>query len=266
MGSLPLWATSFSCGMWDLVPRTGIKPRPPALRVWSLGHWTIRKFHKYNFNTLLLPWTRSAEHQSCLTPTLCIPQLNTGEKSHNRTDGFYFKSYDDKTQTLSTVQQAYCISWSNLHPTWEHYCTLLSSNFPRTVPLDPQPLSFPHVLPIDEKCKGPLNDMGLNCKGPLVSDFFSLDTDYSTARSTVRWICGYQTASSNLITLHSCLSGSYDTLNEIQTPHCVQQGTAWSDACLTPQCHLLPLFPHLLQLHWPSRNVLNVCLDCFFPS
>ena len=191
MGSLPLWATSFSCGMWDLVPRTGIKPRPPALRVWSLGHWTIRKFHKYNFNTLLLPWTRSAEHQSCLTPTLCIPQLNTGEKSHNRTDGFYFKSYDDKTQTLSTVQQAYCISWSNLHPTWEHYCTLLSSNFPRTVPLDPQPLSFPHVLPIDEKCKGPLNDMGLNCKGPLVSDFFftRYRLQYCTIHSSLNlWI------------------------------------------------------------------------------
>ena len=32
-----------SCGIWDLVPRPGIEPRPPALRTWSLNHWTIRK-------------------------------------------------------------------------------------------------------------------------------------------------------------------------------------------------------------------------------
>ena len=30
-----------SCGMWDLLPWPGIKPRPPALEVQSLGHWTI---------------------------------------------------------------------------------------------------------------------------------------------------------------------------------------------------------------------------------
>ena len=27
----------------DLVPRAGIKPRPPALGVWSLSHWTTGK-------------------------------------------------------------------------------------------------------------------------------------------------------------------------------------------------------------------------------
>ena len=32
-----------SCGMWDLVPRPGIKPRPPALVVQSLSHWTTRE-------------------------------------------------------------------------------------------------------------------------------------------------------------------------------------------------------------------------------
>ena len=32
-----------SCGMWDLVPRPGIKPRPPALGTWNLSHWTTRQ-------------------------------------------------------------------------------------------------------------------------------------------------------------------------------------------------------------------------------
>ena len=29
-----------SCGIWNLVPWPGIKPRPPALGVLSLNHWT----------------------------------------------------------------------------------------------------------------------------------------------------------------------------------------------------------------------------------
>ena len=38
-----LSALGLSCGMWDLVPRPGIKPRPPALVVQSLSHWTTRE-------------------------------------------------------------------------------------------------------------------------------------------------------------------------------------------------------------------------------
>ena len=34
---------TLSCGMWDLVPHPGIKPRPPAMGVWSLTHWTNRE-------------------------------------------------------------------------------------------------------------------------------------------------------------------------------------------------------------------------------
>ena len=30
----------FSCGIWDLVPWPGIKPRPPVFGVGSLSHWT----------------------------------------------------------------------------------------------------------------------------------------------------------------------------------------------------------------------------------
>ena len=33
----------FSCNMWDLVPQPGIKPRPLALGVCRLRHWTTRE-------------------------------------------------------------------------------------------------------------------------------------------------------------------------------------------------------------------------------
>ena len=40
----------FSCGMqtlrgsmWDLVPQSGIEPKPLELRAQSLSHWTTRK-------------------------------------------------------------------------------------------------------------------------------------------------------------------------------------------------------------------------------
>ena len=40
---------TLSCGMWDLVPRPGIKPRPPALGAWSLRHWTTREVPFFSF-------------------------------------------------------------------------------------------------------------------------------------------------------------------------------------------------------------------------
>ena len=33
----------FSCGMWNLVPWLGIRPRAPALGTWIPIHWTTRK-------------------------------------------------------------------------------------------------------------------------------------------------------------------------------------------------------------------------------
>ena len=32
-----------SCGMWDIVPRPGIEPRPSALGAWSLSLWAVRE-------------------------------------------------------------------------------------------------------------------------------------------------------------------------------------------------------------------------------
>ena len=37
-----LAAPGVSCGIWDPVPWPGMEPRPPALGVWSLNHWTTR--------------------------------------------------------------------------------------------------------------------------------------------------------------------------------------------------------------------------------
>ena len=39
----------FSCGMWDLVPWPGIKPRPPALEAGSLSHWTATEVPRVTF-------------------------------------------------------------------------------------------------------------------------------------------------------------------------------------------------------------------------
>ena len=33
----------FCCVMWELVPQPGIEPKPPALGVQSLSHWTTRE-------------------------------------------------------------------------------------------------------------------------------------------------------------------------------------------------------------------------------
>ena len=38
-----LFTPGLSWVMWDLVPRPGIKPQPPALGIWSLSHWTTRE-------------------------------------------------------------------------------------------------------------------------------------------------------------------------------------------------------------------------------
>ena len=39
------------CSMWDLVPQPGIEPRPPALGVQSLSHWTTTEVSEFYFQT-----------------------------------------------------------------------------------------------------------------------------------------------------------------------------------------------------------------------
>ena len=38
-----LCALVLTCGMWHLISCPEMKPRPPALEVWSLSHWTTRE-------------------------------------------------------------------------------------------------------------------------------------------------------------------------------------------------------------------------------
>ena len=42
-GILSCGTSTLSRGEWDLVPLPGIEPRPPALGVQSLSHWTTRE-------------------------------------------------------------------------------------------------------------------------------------------------------------------------------------------------------------------------------
>ena len=52
-----------AASMWNLVPRPGIKPRPPALGVWSLTHWTTREVPRSGFNSIGLLWRIQAGRQ-----------------------------------------------------------------------------------------------------------------------------------------------------------------------------------------------------------
>ena len=40
---------TLSCDMWDLVSWPGIEPRPHAMTLWSLSHWTTRRAPYYWF-------------------------------------------------------------------------------------------------------------------------------------------------------------------------------------------------------------------------
>ena len=48
MGTLSFGLQILSWGMWDLAPQLGIKPRPPALGVQNLSHWTTRQVPTLN--------------------------------------------------------------------------------------------------------------------------------------------------------------------------------------------------------------------------
>ena len=50
------WQHAVSCGMWDLVPWSGIEPIPPAWGVQSLNHWTTRDTLKVLISGKLNTW------------------------------------------------------------------------------------------------------------------------------------------------------------------------------------------------------------------
>ena len=72
MGSLVAACKPLSCNMWGLVLWPGIKPRPPALGVWSLSHWPPgRKAFKwmafFSFNSQQA-WLFGPSHASSIYP------------------------------------------------------------------------------------------------------------------------------------------------------------------------------------------------------
>ena len=73
-----LTAPGLSCGMWDLVPRPGIKPGPPALEEQSLSHRTPREVPHLIIN----PRYRIIS-KAC--PLVRSPVISTGEKVGHRT-------------------------------------------------------------------------------------------------------------------------------------------------------------------------------------
>ena len=62
---------SFRCGMWDLVPRPGIEPGPPAFRAWSLSHWPTREVPGSGSQSHSLRGQGTSCHLYTLSP--CLP-------------------------------------------------------------------------------------------------------------------------------------------------------------------------------------------------
>ena len=61
---------TLSCGMWDVNPWPGIKPRPSALGAWSLSHWTIQGSPKVD--VILLTSLDPCE----AAPAFALPRLH----------------------------------------------------------------------------------------------------------------------------------------------------------------------------------------------
>ena len=51
-----LFVLGLSCGIWELVPWPGIKPRPPALGAQSLSHWTTREVSHFSIVLFFSFW------------------------------------------------------------------------------------------------------------------------------------------------------------------------------------------------------------------
>ena len=69
------------CGIWDLVPRPGIKPGPPAMGAPSLSHWTTGEVPDLYINEIIL--CISSFVTCFFDPTLCSRGLTTLTQSHH---------------------------------------------------------------------------------------------------------------------------------------------------------------------------------------
>ena len=60
-----------SGGLWELVPRAGIEPGPPALGAQSLSSWTTREVPSF----LILKGSKSAEKKGKKNPQKKTPDI-----------------------------------------------------------------------------------------------------------------------------------------------------------------------------------------------
>ena len=72
----------FNCSMWNLVPRPGIKLRPPALGAWSLSHWTARKVFFVQFWVDTLSGVQPMEKGNATSPGL-VSRHQGGKGTHH---------------------------------------------------------------------------------------------------------------------------------------------------------------------------------------
>ena len=76
-----LAALCLSCSMWDLVPRSRIEPRPPALVAWSLNHWTTREVQCCYF-WCVAKGPRKVAHLAMLPFSVCKSNKLSESKSN----------------------------------------------------------------------------------------------------------------------------------------------------------------------------------------
>ena len=126
---------TLSCGLWHLVPRPGIEPRPPALGAWSLTHWTPRE-------------TLDPCDLSSYDPPSLASLSHTGGSPSTPWTQFHLRAF---ARTKSTARSAGAPA-KCLPPSLLSFESLLSSNLSTllcpTAILSLQPLSLPLMTDI----------------------------------------------------------------------------------------------------------------------
>ena len=87
MGSFSFSRETVSCCLWDLLPRPRVEPRPAALGVQSLSHWTTRGYPLQNSgleNSMDSPW--------------CCEESDTTERL-----SFHFKDSLDLEENIAKI-------------------------------------------------------------------------------------------------------------------------------------------------------------------
>ena len=89
--------------MWDLVPRPGIKPRPPALGAQSRSHWTTVIF-----------FCHDSYPAPELRPSACRPMMNSKPQLTLQHRIKLFWNHVGEQQPLISYKTEPCVSSSSL--------------------------------------------------------------------------------------------------------------------------------------------------------